>query len=81
MTFARRVKILLEVKGAKQKDLAKFIGVGESVVSRWLKGMINPHLKYVRSICLFLGTTPDVLVMGIPIVDELLEKYDNGLIR
>lgn len=81
MSFGKRIKLLLQVKNAKQKDLAKFIGVNECVISRWTKDLRQPHIKYLTKICEFFGITLDVLMGKVAIVDELLQRYDESLIK
>lgn len=81
MQFGERLKLLLQVKGVKQRDFAKEIGVNECVVSRWLKQLKQPRIKYLNKICNYLGVSLDVLMGNTPLVDELLQRYAEGLIK
>ncbi len=81
MELGERLKILLQVKGIKQKDFAKEIGVNECVVSRWVKQMKQPRIKYLTKICSCLGITLDVLMGNNPLIDDLLRRYEEGLMK
>ena len=81
MTFGKRIKVLLQIKGATQKELAKSVGVSEGVVSRWTKDLRQPHIKSLPKICDFLGVSFDILLGKVAIVEDLLQRYDDGLIK
>lgn len=81
MTLGKRLKLLLQVKGATQKELAKTIGVNECVVSRWCKQLRLPSTRYLNKVCAFLGVSLDVLMGNTPLIDVLLARYDEGLIK
>ena len=81
MTLGTRLKLLLQVYGNTQKQLAFFVGVSEGVVSRWITGMRQPHLKYIPIICAFFGISCEILLGQVRIVDDLLIRYDEGLIK
>ena len=79
MTFGERLKALLKVNNAKQKDLAKYVKVSEGVVSRWTKDLRQPHIKSLTLICEFFGIDTNVLMGAYPIIDKMLKNYLEGV--
>ena len=74
MRLNERLKVMLKVKGVKQKVFAKEIKVNECVVSRWLKGVNQPKLRYLNKICDFFGCSLDVLMGNDKFVEKMLEQ-------
>ncbi len=59
------VDILTDImyeKKLNQTQLAKIIGVKQSQVSEWLKGKSKPGYDNLKSICINLGISADVLL-------------------
>lgn len=80
MKLNERLSVMLKIKGAKQKDLARAIKVNECVVSRWLKGRNQPKIKYLKRLCDFFGCSLDVLMGNDKFVETMLMNYYEPII-
>ena len=49
-TVAEKIAQAIKEKGLTQQQFCKKYGLGESVVSRWLKGNRNPSIKSLKVI-------------------------------
>lgn len=59
------INYLLEIKGYKQKDLARQLGKQESEISKWLNGEHNLTIKTIAKLQTALGE-PIITVPSIP---------------
>lgn len=88
------VLVILKKKNLSQKDLANYLGFGETAVSAWKSGRSEAWKKYLPQIADFLGCTVDELLGSTPAagiypftlpqkrVIELLTRLDDvDLIR
>ena len=50
-----KLKMLFVVKHKQAKDLAEYLGVTNSLVSRWRVGALRIHPKYYQEIADFFG--------------------------
>lgn len=74
MKVIERIFILLDEKGKKAADLARFLNVNTSVTSSWKTRGKNPPVEYITQICEFLDVTTDFLLTG-----KLAPQQDNSL--
>ena len=56
-----RIKEQRELAGETQKELAEGIGVAQSAVSQWEKGINEPKATYLKAISLRYNVTSDYL--------------------
>lgn len=47
----------IKQKGLKQRDLANFLNINESLVTTWKTRKTNPPAEYLLQICEFIGIT------------------------
>lgn len=95
MKIIERVFMLLEEKGKKAADLARFLNISTSVTSTWKTRGTNPPSEYIAQICEFLDVPIDFLITGktqknnnaIPIFEKLsptaqieIEQYAQYLL-
>ena len=55
--FAKTLKVLLEQKNKTQRDLADYLGVSETAVSKWVSGGSMPRMDKIDAICEYLGVS------------------------
>lgn len=60
--FSKRLKELREEKGLYQKDLAKKVGIAQSVVARYETGTARPGIDTLMQLAIALETTTDYLL-------------------
>ena len=77
MTIIERITKIMSFKGIKQKDLAEFLQVKPTTVSKMLNGKreIKVYDYYMMSI-MFKCTIDDLLGSN-KLLDALLEYYDG----
>ena len=66
MTICERIFKIIDEKKLKTSDLAKKIGIGQSVISNWKKRNTNPPIEYALVICEFLEISIEELITGEP---------------
>lgn len=64
MTFANRLKYLLDARGMRAVDLANLSGLSESIISRYLKGGYLPKQKNADLIAKALNVDARYLLVG-----------------
>lgn len=79
--IGKRIKKVREDKGISQKDFAISIGVGNTTVANWEKGLTRPDVDTLALICNTLNVSPDTL-LDIAIDKDttehpLLQKYNS----
>lgn len=57
-----RIRKQRELAGETQKELAEGIGVAQSAVSQWEKGINEPKATYLKAISLRYNVTSDYLL-------------------
>lgn len=62
MNIGERIEKLLEKNNLSQRDLAKTIGLDESVVSRIISGSRFPKMDTIANLATALHTTSDYLL-------------------
>lgn len=60
--FSVRLKELRIEKGITQKELGKMIGATYSAVSYWEKGINEPKISYLISLCTLFDVSADYLL-------------------
>lgn len=66
----------MNMRGVKNHQLAKYVGVSNTAVGNWLSGSSSIDIENVPAVCRYLGITVDALVGegGGRIVPPNLEK-------
>ena len=77
MSLGVRIAYLRKVKGMKQKDFAKILGVHPAHLSRWERGHMTPSSDALSKIANALELTVDELVSA----EESFELQDPQLLR
>lgn len=76
VNILKRINYLLEIKGYKQKDLAKLLDKKESEISKWLNGEHNLTLKTIAKLQVALEE-PIITIEQVPPMEtagKLLEQ-------
>ena len=60
--LGERIKEQRELSGETQKELANSIGVAQSAVSQWEKGINEPKATYLKAISLHYNIASDYLL-------------------
>ena len=60
--FITRLSEIMKEKGYRQENLAKFLGMSQTAVSKWLKGDRKPNYETILLICAYLDETPNELL-------------------
>lgn len=81
MNFAERLKMVLEYNHVTQRQLAKDIEVSTSTISRWCNGKGLPDVGELEKICHTLFIQPTYFMGSEPLLEKLLQKYSDGLIK
>jgi len=77
MSLGERIAYLRKVKGLKQKEFAKELGVHPAHLSRWERGHMTPSSDALNRIASGLEITVDELISG----EESFELQDPQLLR
>lgn len=62
MKFAERLKRRRREKGLTQKDLADFLDVSHTTVSKWENGVFDPDTETLKKMARYLNVSVDYLV-------------------
>ena len=65
VVIAERIKILREMHGMTQTELAKRLGITRSGVNAWEMGVSAPSTQYIVELAFLFGVSTDYL-LGIP---------------
>ena len=63
LAFKDNLRQLRTEKGITQTQLAKILGVDQRTISAWEKGVCEPSLSIIISLCDFFDETVDELLM------------------
>lgn len=74
-----KIKSLRELKGLRQKEFAKAIGVSGSRVSNWEQGINRPDADYISTICNVLQVSADEL-LGLDLPDAEITESERQLV-
>ena len=76
-SIADNINLFMELKGYSQKQLACFVGITESAMSRYLKGNREPKISVIKRIAEVLDIPIDRLCDRSKNVIELPCRCDN----
>lgn len=62
MAFANRLKELRKRKKVTQAELASHLGIDNTTVSKWEKGIYEPNIENIKKIAEFFGVSTDSLL-------------------
>jgi transcriptional regulator with XRE-family HTH domain len=79
--IGNNIKVLRELKGISQEELAKSVGVHKSAVSKWEKGIYSPKLEIIPKIADFFGVSIDELFSHEPTSTVDLQEVLTALKR
>lgn len=60
--FRRRILELRKERNVSQEELAQYVGVNKSTISKYERGIIEPTLNIAKLIAQFFGVTVESLV-------------------
>lgn len=66
--IAKRILEIRNLEGENQKELALAIGVAQSAISQWEKGINEPKANYIVKICKHYKVSADYL-LGLSDID------------
>lgn len=75
MNINEKIKELRTEKGLTQKELSKVLGIGQSTISEWEKGIYEPTASAIKMLAIYFNVTADYL-LGLE--DESGGKYNNS---
>lgn len=75
MSINEKIKELRTEKGLTQKELSKVLGIGQSTISEWEKGIYEPTASAIKMLAIYFNVTADYL-LGLE--DESGGKYNNS---
>lgn len=79
--IGENIKKICELKGIKQIDIAEFMGISQSSVSNWMKGINSIDIENLAKLCGFLGITLNQVYGVDPITSEsLLSAQESELL-
>lgn len=81
MTLGKKIKLLLELNGKTQRDLANFFKISEGKVSRWCNDKVIPNYEEHYLLHTYLHCSLDELLGCSKVFEELLSRYEEGLIK
>lgn len=61
--FGRNLRNRLDAKMRTQNDLARYLNVTATAVSRWVNGEAMPRAKMIDRICVYLGCSVEDLMV------------------
>ncbi len=72
---------LIREQGKTENELADYIGLSDSAMSRWKYDGSCYYAKYIYEICKFLETTPNYLFFGPYDDEERLSLKEKEMLR
>ena len=73
MTFGKRIRLILEIKGISQRDFSRMIHTSESQLSKLLNDKRKPSIREVSSIVDRLNIPYECIVGEVEFFDHLLD--------
>lgn len=70
-TIGENIKKICSLKGIRQVDIARHMGVSEGSVSNWIKGTNSIDIENLAEVCRFLGVSLDQIYGVAPITPEV----------
>jgi transcriptional regulator with XRE-family HTH domain len=86
LNIARTISVKRKEKGLTQDDLANFIGVSKSSVSKWETGQSYPDIVYLPQLAAYFNISLDELMgyepqMTINDINRLYEELSKGFVE
>jgi len=77
-----RILATMQEKGVNQQDVARHLGLGNEIFTRWKYENGKSYIKYLEKIAEYLGVSRKYLMEGIEVVseDEKLTKKEQKLL-
>ncbi len=75
--FAKNLRRLLEERDKTQAELARYLGVSKTAVTKWCKGLSDPRMDKVDKMCEFLGCSLSDLMEEVPKTGQESWYYDD----
>ncbi|MBR4329232.1 MAG: helix-turn-helix transcriptional regulator [Candidatus Riflebacteria bacterium] len=72
--FQKKLKLIMQTKKLKQKDLAEMTGLAQTTISSWLTKDAVPKVSSVEPLAKALGLTVGDLIGDFGAQQELLEE-------
>ncbi len=79
--IAEKIKLAVRETGLTQQNFAKKIGLGESVISRWLKGDRQPSITSLKKIADATGKPLKYFVDSSKNNDDAVDKKDIKILE
>lgn len=68
--YARRVKLLMKLRGLSAAEIARRLGYPYTYSPPWLRGRAKPPVQIVAPVADMLGCAPGWLLFGDPVVPK-----------
>lgn len=81
MKVGRSIKICRRLRGLKQHELAKIIGISQNSISQIERGVTQPHKKTLEAICKALETSESQMILSTFTDEELINELSSRLKR
>ena len=78
MDTADIIKELRIEKGTSQGDLAEFLNVDRTLVSKWESGQRTPSEEELKKICEYFGVEEETLIPMTPVPEMLFKETDHS---
>lgn len=76
--FAKNIKYLRNLKNIDQQTMAEDLGVAQSTLSCWEKGIRTPDLDMVSKIAKYLNIYDDFITKDLTNISQTLNDYDDN---
>ena len=53
---------LIKIKGVRQSDLAKYLGISKNAISQWKISKSSSYMKYIDQLAVFFDVSPEDLL-------------------
>ena len=79
--IGENIKQICEMKGIKQIEIAKYLGISQGSISNWMKGINSIDIENLAKLCEFLGVSLNQIYGVDPITpDTLLTAQESELL-
>lgn len=75
MDLGEKIKVLADITGAKNADIARAAGVSRSAVTKWMNGTSEPRAEVLPKICDYFHYPVEYLLRLEEISDDLFMEY------
>lgn len=78
-TVSERMKHAFTICGLSQVQVARDLQIGQSTISKWLNGVLEPRLVHILALKDLYGVNPAYIKSGsMPVVHENSDKNPTG---